>query len=264
MRCLFINLSEATARKARMEAGFQASAPECWTLERIEAAGPADATSIPGKCSPGAKACLLSHRRALQRALESAGDVLILEDDTALSARGLQILQKILATPALDFDILMTDVGLLKPEQMVAGAKLREAYAATSQVRVQDLSDVMFIGSSAYVVREAAKSKLLGLLNTDRIDLPYDVALRELILRGQLRARFTMPALTTISDDAHQSQISSKETRTVAAINAYRRLMFIDRDLDTCTAALTALAQTTPPEARLYGPIFAVVVAGDQ
>jgi GR25 family glycosyltransferase involved in LPS biosynthesis len=263
MKCLYINLDSATERRTLLEASFHAAAPDGWSLQRIQAVGPAEAESYPG-CKPAAvKGCLLSHRRAIQAAIEIPGDVLIIEDDTAFSRRGLGLLQQIVAQPG-QWDLLITDIGMVSVPEVLRYARAREAFETNRQMTLENLAKVVWVGTSAYVLREASKRKLLELLDVPAIDEPYDLFLRNLIWAGRLSGAFPFPFVTTLGPGATASQIHDNLTLTVASLDAARRLMFVDRDLAQCDAELSALSARTAPQLRRYGAIFAVAVGGGE
>jgi GR25 family glycosyltransferase involved in LPS biosynthesis len=263
MKCLYINLDSATERRTLLEASFHAAALDGWSLQRIQAVGPAEAESYPGSKPAAVKGCLLSHRRAIQAAIENPGDVLIIEDDTAFSRRGLGLLQQIVARPG-QWDLLMTDIGMVSVPEVLRYARAREAFETNRQMTLENLAKVVWVGTSAYVLREASKRKLLELLDVPAIDEPYDLLLRNLIWAGRLTGVFPFPFVTTLGPGATASQIHYDLTLTVASLNAARRLMFVDRDLAQCDAELSALSARTAPQLQRYGAIFAVAVGGGE
>ena len=82
MDIFYINLAEQTERQRKLESNFQANNASQWVLHRIDAvSAQAVANKIPGRLRDGEKACFQSHIKAIETAKQSAGHVLIAEDD---------------------------------------------------------------------------------------------------------------------------------------------------------------------------------------
>jgi GR25 family glycosyltransferase involved in LPS biosynthesis len=260
--CLYINLDAAESRRAELERSFRAAAPDGWRLQRIRAVGGDEAAVFAGSAPSGVKGCFLSHRRAVEAALQIPGDVLIVEDDSAFSRRGLEVLRKIAGVPAR-WDLLMCDLAPLSVGDVFRYARQREVFERTGQFMVDDLAKVPFAGSSAYLLRDAAKAKLLALTEGHPINEPFDFVLSRLIREGRLCGMAPVPFLTTLGAASGDSQINAAETPSIAALNVLRRLVFVDRDLAACEAALAALDPTTDDAARRCGRVIAALFAGD-
>lgn len=263
MLCLYINLDAATGRRARVEASFAAANAGPWRLARIPALTPADVAGQAGTLSPVEKACFASHRAALAASLETPGDVLIVEDDTAFSPRTFDMLGKLsAAAPQLDVlfcEVMPTDIGAL-----AAFTRQWPTLSAAGNFLLQDLSRLGFYGAGSYLVRAPAKARLLAALDgLETWDRPYDIVLRDLAHAGSLRAAVVLPFLTAPGPDADGSQIQSEDTALREAVtHAFRRLMFVDRDLDACVAEGRRLeAAHGDPAARVFGAILAGLVS---
>jgi len=263
MRCLYINLDAAEARRRAIESSFAACAPPDWRLIRVPAKGPDDTASIPGAQPPAAKACWLSHRAALAATLEDTEDVFIVEDDTRFSRQAFAMVGRFMAA-APQFDVLYTDLALTDLTRLLAMAKRRDRLVSSGNYLLQDLAQVSYAGASAYVVRGSAKRRLLTLLEGfASLDRPYDMALADMVRTGQLRAVLAFPFLTSVTSEADHSSI---QPQTVAfrdsVLNAFRRLLVVDRDLESVRADVGRIAQARPHETASHvGALIAAMVS---
>jgi GR25 family glycosyltransferase involved in LPS biosynthesis len=264
MKCHYINLDDATGRRANLEAAYQAvNPPASWELVRIAASGPDAASGLGGTASLPEKACWLSHRRAIEASLDDDGAVLVVEDDVRFSPRTFYILGA-LAEADTEWDILFTDVILTNADSMVSFARDWPQLARAGNFRLLDLAEIPYVGAAGYVIRNAAKRKVLAALDSlPSFDRAYDVALADLIRGGALVGRGVFPFLTAPSADADASTIQpSRLQLRERMINAFRRLMFVDRDLDASRAEIAALeAVHADPAAVLIGGVFATMVS---
>jgi GR25 family glycosyltransferase involved in LPS biosynthesis len=261
MRCLYINLALATDRRQQIEESFRL-APAGWSLERIEASTPDDVVGVSGHVSPTAKACYLSHRRALEYALKTPGDVMILEDDAAFSSRSFAVIDQLCATTG-DWDVLLTDVALLESSDIINACVAWGAMSPSGRFRIGPLRGVSFAGATAYIVRESAKPRLLGSLAQTTVETPYDFRLRDLFNAGALSGAYVFPFVTTVSPHADASQISlGAQSLREASYNAFRRVMFMDRDLAAGLQAAEALLDRVQDDhARACGAAITALLA---
>jgi GR25 family glycosyltransferase involved in LPS biosynthesis len=263
MQCLYINLDSATQRRSELEASFASAQHEGWELIRVAATTPAEVADMAGSITPVEKACFASHRAALARAADAPGDVLIVEDDTRFSPRTFDMLGK-LSAAAPQFDVLFTEV---MPTDVGALANLARQWprlSAAGHFLLQDLSRLGFYGAGSYLVRGPSKGKLLGLLDAAQPrDRPYDIVLRDLALSGAIRAAVSFPFLTTPGDAADASSIQSSATDLREGVtHAFRRLMFVDRDLPARRAEAHRLDAAHADEgAKAFGAILAALIS---
>jgi GR25 family glycosyltransferase involved in LPS biosynthesis len=263
LKCFYINLDSASERRAHVEASFRAAAPSDWELIRIPALGPADVAERPGTITGPEKGCFLSHRAAIAATRDSDETIFVVEDDTCFSTRTFATLETLAVAPS-HWDLLFTDVTLLDASTMLACAKQYGRLKASGQFMLQDLSRTGFAAASAYLVRGTSKAKVLAALDADgALDWPYDILLRRLAHGGQLAARACLPFLTTLSHDAERSMIQDAAWNTRdEVIGAFRRLLFVDRDLGALAEEVDALGARHSDEAsRLFGAIFGVFVS---
>lgn len=243
-----------------MEAEFARIAPEDVRLERFQAVDAATAAALPGQIRAPEKACFLSHRNAIAAHHDGETPLLVLEDDVLLSAEAF-------GAPALppgdDWDLLFTDSILADPGTWIRLAKSRPELTRTGRIRVIDLAGVGFAGAAGYVVNGRSKDRVLAALDgLGPLDIPYDIALRRLVHAGRLRACVTFPFLTSVAPfSAETSQIQPGGNAADAISDAFRRLMFVGRDIAQSRAEAEAIAAAADEESRLVGLILAGVVS---
>jgi len=260
--CVFINLPAATERRRSLEASFAAAEPSGWTLRRFEALGPADVADIAGSIRPAEKACFASHRAVLGQHLEDEDDLYIVEDDALFSPQALAVVDAILSR-FTSWDVLFTDTVTSDLVLMVRLAKRWEEMVAGGQYEVQDLSRRMFFGSSAYVVRGTSKRALHDLLSAEvELNQPYDLFLQALASRERSRMGVCFPYVTTVADHADASQIEATSAVIGRTLNAFRRLMFVARDLPALRREVDQLqADYADDASRVMGGIFAAIAS---
>jgi GR25 family glycosyltransferase involved in LPS biosynthesis len=260
--CVFINLAEAVERRAAFEAGFAGLQAAGWMLSRFEAYGPSVAGGLAGALTPPEKGCFASHRAALTAHVEGPDPVLVAEDDVRFAPGALGMVDAMLA--ASDWDIVFTDVGLCDLPAMVQLAGRRASLAAQGQFLLLDLAARRYFGATAYAVRGASKAKVLAALDAAQdLDQPYDLYLRDLARRGELKMATCFPFLSTPAATADRSQIQTAATAPFdRAMTAYRRLMFLHPDLEASRREISELqAGLVTAESELVGGVFSVLAS---
>ena len=121
-----------------------------------------------------------------------------------------------------------------------------------------DLNDIAFAGSTAYVVNEASKERMLALTAQQTMDEPYDVFLRNRIRELKIRAKLTFPFATSVSDLADASAVQDADSDPDRLLlNGFRRLAWVDRDLDALEARIAQLPPaSTDREAALFSRVL--------
>ena len=235
MRCLYINLAAQTDRRAFLERNFATHAPSEWQLQPISAVEPqyVHSHAVSGKLRDSEKACLLSHTAAIAESMQCDGHVMIVEDDVLFGPSSCLVIEEalqILGDTA--WDILFTDVCIPSTHSMIDLFELRRSLLANSQLNLLPLQHYIFAGSTAYIVHESAKEKILTMLRAvAQFDLPYDLLLRQWIHDARLKGYVIYPFATSLSSHAESSQIQPGETEaTDAAWNAFRRLVWFDAE----------------------------------
>lgn len=264
MECFFINLAAATPRRAFLETNFAAHAADGWYLNRVEAttADEMRSAAVPGGLRDTEKACFASHRRAIEEALEAPGHALILEDDACFGPSTCARMTAALAQlPADGWDLIYSDLVIFDPVQMTQLFALRRSLGPGSMT-LFDLAATGYCGATAYVVHEAFKSKLAGWLAAEpALETAYDIYLRELVRTGRARGFAAFPFPTTLSPLGDTSQIQTPDAADLVW-NAFRRLVWADRDVAAAAAPLDALpAGFTDPESAAFARILGAAMA---
>ena len=214
-----------------MEASFRAHAAPPWRLTRLEAVD-ASIDALPaGRIRPGEKACILSHRKAIDAALRVDGPSLVVEDDALFGPSLFRLapqLRTLLDNPALD--LVYTDLCMPDVHAMIDQFVMHRALVQRRELTSIELRNRAFAGATAYLVLPHAKAKLAALIDAlPALDIPYDIQLRQWINDGRLNAVAVFPYLTTVSQHADSSQLQPEmEEVADAAWNALRRLVWID------------------------------------
>lgn len=260
-RCLFINLDAATDRRRGVEESFARTLQAGWTLERFAALGPSDLRDAPGTLTPAEKACFASHRAAIGSGLDDDDPLFIAEDDAVFSPQAFALVDQLLARH--DWDVLFTDVALCDLAMMVHLAKRRDGMVARGEYSCVDLRGRSFFGATAYVVNGRSKRALHTALGANaELNQPYDLALRDLCHSGQLKMAACFPFATTLGPQGDASQIQGTEHAVFdRTLNAYRRLMYADRDLAACRQNIAGLEAGCDETSRMVGAVFAAIVS---
>jgi GR25 family glycosyltransferase involved in LPS biosynthesis len=190
--------------------------------------------AVEGKRRPVEKACLLSHKKAIELSLERNSNALILEDDAQFGPNSFNFL-KILDTVQDDsIDIIFTDIGIPEVHTMIDLFCLRRNLIRDSTFDLIDLKNFSFAGTTGYLILNHAKRKILNLIETLRsYDTPYDLQLRQWIDNEKLKAKFVFPFATTVSRLSNSSTIQPEfgiNQVIGTSANAFRRLMWEDSD----------------------------------
>jgi GR25 family glycosyltransferase involved in LPS biosynthesis len=234
-------------------------------LHRIEAVDAAAVArdEVPGKLSDNAKACYLSHLKAIEAARDIDGHVLIVEDDVRFGLGTAQAIEACLgAVPENSWDIIYTDAIIPRADIMCQLFDLRKNQADGKAV-LMDMSRVPFGGAMAYIVNRGVKHKLLRMLREDGpYDLAYDLRLRQAIRKKGLRGFLQFPFPTTQSDLGAQSQIQPEEIMAMDAVwTAFRQLTWLEADIGAVTQSLAAIAIQGDAGSQAMGKIVAAVLA---
>jgi GR25 family glycosyltransferase involved in LPS biosynthesis len=269
MHCIYINLDSQIERRQFVEQNFAKFMPSGWTLHRYSAFDASRKAELPeGKLRDSEKACFLSHVGALEQALTLPGnEVLILEDDVYFGPNSARLISEALSMVPPALEVLFTDVCVIAPEDMVNLFLLRRTYEQERTVKLLNLSKIVFAGATAYLVRKSSCAKLIrALKNLPRLDLPYDLVLRQWIAQHQLSAYAIFPFATSLSYYADSSQIQPKESEiNEICWNAFRRLVCVDASME-CGQALRTIYQSHPefvdPAARMFGEIMGLRLSG--
>ncbi len=267
MRCFYINLDAAAQRRRSLEANFARTRKTDWSLTRVAAidVGFVEANAIGGSSSPPEKGCFLSHRKALEESMSDDEAVLILEDDAMFGRDTCNIVEQLPAFARdMEWDIVFTDVVVPEIRDMAALVTMRHELADKKQIRLIDLKGMSFGGSTAYIVKGTSKRRLLDLIVSQvEIDRPYDLFLRTIIHRGDVRGLLCFPFITSTSEFSHQSSIQSGdedkpgEKKADLVWDLFRKLTWIERDIERHRNALSMIDQGLTEEDRAFGVLWA-------
>lgn len=259
MECFFINLGGATERREFLQGNFARHKAPGWYLTRVEAIGLPQlaARPAPGRIEEKEKGCFLSHRLAIEQSLEAPGHALIMEDDAMFGPHSCLAIESAVASVAEDaWDLMFTDLAVVYPPMMAALLQNRRTLGEGGQILL-NLGELAYAGATAYVVNSRFKTRLLELLGGPTLDIPYDLCLRDLIDRGLARGLLTFPFATTLSHFADHSQIGHNDTLGLMW-NAFRRFIWVDRDLAEVDAAVRGLGTAMVDE---ESAVFARIIA---
>lgn len=234
MRCVYINLDRATARRAHMEAEIQAAAPAEVECIRLSAVTADQASGLPGSISATEKACFQSHLKAI-REHHDGRHLLILEDDAILSPSAFQAS----TLGGNGWDLMFLDVSI--SDVRLWGAIEEASAKLAGRTRLLDLSALKFAAASAYIVNAASKERVLGAIGDGVLDAPYDILLQRLVHAGELRAVLTLPFRAAVGTHSSSSQI--RPGGDVHALSdAFRRRIFDGRGDGRSSVELSAEA----------------------
>ena len=252
MDCFFINLDSAADRKSRVESNFAACKKPGWTLSRFPAIDKdyVARNAIGGATRPGEKGCFLSHQVLMEQRLADDKTYLIMEDDAQFGVRTCTLIDMVLKRNAdLDWDIMFTDVCI--PNEITMFELLRyrrELRKNKIEVAFINLCGVGFAGTTAYLINGKSKRKVYNALSAytaQRIDLPYDLFLRQLSHSNTLKIYSLFPFVTTVSEFSDDSQIKAMGTNTLdMAWNMFRKMIWTERSLERCKSTLELLKET--------------------
>jgi GR25 family glycosyltransferase involved in LPS biosynthesis len=210
MDSYYINLDKAIERRLSVEESFSKYSGLNYLLNRVPAvdANFVLSKAFEGKIAPTEKACLLSHKKAIERSLEKNSNALILEDDVQFGPNSFNFLKILNTLPDDSTDIVFTDIDVCNPYTMMDLFVLRKKLMDEGTFQLIDLKDFLFFGTTGYLVLNRAKRKIIDLIESLRsYDAPYDIQLKQWINDGKLNAKFVFPFATTVSKLADSSGI---------------------------------------------------------
>jgi GR25 family glycosyltransferase involved in LPS biosynthesis len=242
MQYFYINLDREQARAQHVEQQFSTC-----SQQRLQRFAAIDTTwiaqhAIAGQIRPVEKACYMSHLTLLKAQLNTSAPICIFEDDVSFFPETEQIIQAAIAAAAnTPWDILFTNVCIPDPHAMLDLFMLHRQLHASQGLQLLPLHNLNFAGSAGYIVNPNALPKLCQHLEQARLDLPYDLALRELAHSGQIHSFAIFPFATGLSSYANQSQIQEGADLTDLAWNTIRGLLSWKVETPALLHALGAL-----------------------
>jgi len=258
MECFYINLEAEEKRRRLLQGNFDQYKDRGWFLTRVAAVDGRRLAARPvqGRIGDAEKGRFLSHRRAIEASLEAPGHALIVEDDVMFGPSScVRIDGAIGQRPDSDWDLLFTDVVIPHPPLMAALLHMRRQLGDKGGQMLLNVNDLNYCGATAYVVNAGFKSRLLDLLAINSLDTPYDLFLRGIISQGFVRASVVFPFATSISYLVDCPQLQSGE-RIDLFWNAFRRMIWADRDLEQVAASIRSLGdEMMDPESAVFAQI---------
>ena len=155
-------------------------------------------------------------------------------------------------------------MAIIQPEKMVELFNVKKKMAASHQCKVIDLKSIVFAGATSYILSVSGIQKLNDIFRSyASLDEPYDLFLRNLIWTGKLKGFMLFPFVTTLSEQAANSQIQPAETALTDLVwNTYRRLMWMDANVDDfAEAAKTIKDGLYDQESELLSVIVAATTS---
>jgi GR25 family glycosyltransferase involved in LPS biosynthesis len=264
MDCFYINLEGAVNRRRTLEHSFRDCMNSKWRLYRYRAVDGnyVRRAAIPGTLTDAEKACFLSHRDLIQSSLGNSEPILVLEDDAILGSRTCEQLEELVfRRDPSSWDLAFTDFIVPDLACMAGLLKLRQKLAG--EVRLLDLSTLPFAGSTAYLINGRSKALLAGLLaSVTSLDVPYDLFLRNHIYAKGLTACGFFPFITSLSSLSEQSDIQPTAKTATLIWDAFRKLSWMDRDIEREKPLLQSIASTLcDEECSAFGTIFAAMLS---
>lgn len=122
----------------------------------------------------------------------------------------------------------------------------RRQLIRAGQCRLLPLNKIVFAGSAAYVVNAESKEKLLNIFGSNgRLDVPYDLAIRQLVYAKQVNGFVALPFPTSLSEYAESSSIQKSGEGKIADVawNAFRRLVWLGGSTDQASVSLDRIPE---------------------
>ena len=83
---------------------------------------------------------------------------------------------------------------------MIKLVRLRHKFAEKKKIRIMDLKNIWFAGSTTYIINNRSKRRLYDILDSEiNINTPYDIFLRENIRGDKINGFVFFPFITSIS-----------------------------------------------------------------
>ena len=230
----YINLDDASERRTFLEENLKKHVSSNFKYIRVPAVNASYVANnkIAGSIRDGEKACFVSHIKAIELSLNEPGYALILEDDALLGCETTNIISNILSNMSSDIDLLFTDLCVSNLHSMISLFDLRRESIRNREFKLVSTKEISFAGSTAYILNETSKRKLLNMLKAvQSLDRPYDLVLKIWIKNGLVSSSFIFPFVTTLSEYASTTQLQTESDRMKNMVwNAFRRLMFMEPD----------------------------------
>ncbi|MFM7739637.1 MAG: glycosyltransferase family 25 protein [Planctomycetota bacterium] len=229
---LYINLDSSRDRRRRMEAELSslglAEKYQRFDAIRGDQTRERSQTTLTG----GQLGCWLSHLAVWRQAEGKGSHLHVLEDDAALSPLLVRVLDELQLDEA-SWDLIFTDVYFHPPptpEQFAELCAARKAFLKEKRISLIDLRQLAFTGTTSYLVNHRSLGRLGELLGGKwQSNQTIDVAMQQLIRRGELRARLAFPFLSTMAAESEQST-AGMQGPAIKSLDAFRQAWFYAAD----------------------------------
>jgi len=199
--------------------------------------------------------CFASHHQLLQRHVDGAEHLHIIEDDIVLAKRTASFIDGIIAAGLLDrHDLLFTDMVMQSDLNFIRRARRwyasdvqHDADGTATEVRFRSMAYTASMTS--YLVNRQSigrVSDLFGRALADGAKRPIDLFIRDQVAAGHLRASCLFPFITSIRPGAPTSMAArdDHEQLSTLALDLLRHSFFVECDM---TATLDLADQYLPP-----------------
>jgi GR25 family glycosyltransferase involved in LPS biosynthesis len=231
----YINLDQAIDRKKSLEENLSKFKDDNFTVSRINAINVNYIleNNIKGSIRDSEKACFLSHMKAIESSLGNENSCFIIEDD-AMFGPSANLITNLEKNVDKNIDLIFTDICIPNIHDMIDLFFLRKECVHSKKLIYLDLKKLSaFAGTSAYLIPNKSKRKVFELIQKyKKLDLPYDLFLRQCIYKNNLNGVFIFPFLTSLSNDSLLTQNQLPEEKiTDLTWDTFRRLMFVDSEM---------------------------------
>ena len=153
-----------------------------------------------------------------------------------------------LANRNFAWDLMFTDVGFCHPIVVAQILLMRRKLALSRTIDLKPLKGFGFFAASAYLVNPRSAARVLDELKVERLDVPFDLACRQMVDLDKIKGVFTLPFLTTLSPLADRTNIVRERCDEPKGAgrswNLLRRLLWVEGDAyDPAEEVLELLAR---------------------
>jgi GR25 family glycosyltransferase involved in LPS biosynthesis len=246
----YINLDRSLQRKEEIVSQLR----ELQLLSHYSRFPAADGNVLKVKKSPlrtGEIGCFTSHYLLLEKNLNQASHLHVIEDDVVLSRATNPILQSLLNSGSLDnFDIVFTDtcvpfdLFIIREYKSLFDSSIEKDESgrilSVKKYTIINLKELYVAATSSFLIHKNSIAKLYTILQREmrRGPLkPVDFFIRDKIREGVIRAACIFPFITSIRlDHLITSTISERPEYylSLVALSLLRHSFFVECDWDKC------------------------------
>jgi len=231
---IYLNLGSAIARRQAFEARYAACgfAPH-WTLRRFHAIDAQHelVKNAKGGLSPGNKGCYFSSLECIRQSLGNGKHLFIVDDDIDFCAATQFLVDRSIASlPEDGWDIMLTDTAIPCSFDMPIVTMLWHEFTQNSMMRVVDLAKAKFtFCAGSTITNRRSKEKIYDLMADNNFSTPWDLAVRQHVQQGRIKAMLIFPFVTTVGERGDISQINPDDPKKMEQLlcNEFRRMMWI-------------------------------------